>query len=271
MNRKEIAHETLKIQRQGFYELNNNRIYIAAAQSVSEEASFLLIPEQGAELMQSVMPPTEGAMPYSRVINQSTVQAIIEMNSAGKQPAVLNFASAKNPGGGFLNGAMAQEEALAASSGLYNTLLRHNGYYAVNRDCGTMMYTNHAIYSPKVMFFRGGDFKLLPTPVTASVLTLPAVNIGQVILKGEDIHTAKAVMKARMRLCLAIFASQKERNLILGAYGCGVFKNDPVEIADWWQELLEIEGYGRFFKDVVFAVLDNGGRNIMPFEDRFGG
>jgi len=192
------------------------------------------------------------------------------MSNAGYRPAVLNFASAKNPGGGFLNGAMAQEEALAASSGLYNTLLRHSNYYDANRVCGAMMYTDHAIYSPDVVFFWDADFCLLSAPVKASVLTLPDVNMGQVQLKGEDIVQAKVVMKARMRLSLAIFVSQQETHLILGAYGCGVFRNDPVEIAEWWRELLEDEGYGRFFEEIVFAVRDNGGRNITPFMERFG-
>ena len=270
MNRKEIAHETLKIQRQGFYELDNNCIDIADAQKASEETSFLLTPEQGAELIKSLTPPMEGTMPTYRVVNQSTVQAVVDMSNAGPRPAVLNFASAKNPGGGFLNGAMAQEEALAASSGLYNTLLRHGDYYDVNRACGTMMYTDHAIFSPDVVFFRDADFCLLAAPVKASVLTLPAVNMGQVHLKDEDVTQAKAVMKARMRLSLAIFASQQEPHLILGAYGCGVFRNDPVEVAEWWRELLEDEGYGRFFEEIVFAVMDNGVKNITPFEERFG-
>ena len=247
MNRKEIAHETLKIQRQGFYELDNNHVDIADAQQASEEACFLLTPEQGAKLVKSLTPPVDGVMTIYRVVNQSTVQAIVDMCNTGYRTAALNFASAKNPGGGFLNGAMAQEEALAASSGLYNTLLRHGNYYDANRACGTMIYTDHAIYSPDVVFFRDADFRLLAAPVKASVLTLPAVNMGQVRLKGEDVAQAKAVMKARMRLSLAIFASQQETHLILGAYGCGVFRNDPVEVAEWWRELLKDEGVWSVF------------------------
>ncbi|MNI68369.1 hypothetical protein D3C73_1240590 [compost metagenome] len=170
---------------------------------------------------------------------------------------VLNFASAKNPGGGFLNGAMAQEESLTASSGLYGTQLRNEAYYTANRACNTMMYTNHAIYSPNVVFFRDEQFRLLDTPKVASVLTLPAVNYGQVLLKGEDSALAKKIMKDRMRLALAIFPDRGDQHLVLGAYGCGVFRNDPIEVAAWWKELLEEEGYDRFFKEIVFAVLDN--------------
>ncbi|MNN94036.1 hypothetical protein D3C81_2125930 [compost metagenome] len=64
-------------------------------------------------------------------------------------------------------------------------------------------------------------------------------------------------MKDRMRLALAIFADRGDQHLVLGAYGCGVFRNDPIEVAAWWKELLEEEGYDRFFKEIVFAVLDN--------------
>jgi len=259
MDRKGIAQETLKIQQSGYYEINGRRIDISSMQKASEKNSVLIVPDEGVRIVEeckALKPPLSTPVASYTIVNQSTVQAVLEMSIAGNHPGVLNFASAKNPGGGFLGGAMAQEEALAASSGLYNTLLRHGTYYRVNCDCGTMMYTDHAIYSPGVVFFRDSDYKLLEKPVTASVLTLPAVNMGQVILKGEDTGRAKTVMLNRMRLSLAIFAKQKNRNLILGAYGCGVFRNDPADVAKWWKILLEDEGYGRFFYQIVFAILD---------------
>ena len=88
------------------------------------------------------------------------------------------------------------------------------------------------------------------------MLTLPAVNMGQVLLKGEDAEEAKRVMRRRMKLALAIFAEQKAKHLVLGAYGWGVFRNDPKEIAAWWRELLE-EGMGQYFDSVFHAVLDH--------------
>ncbi|MFC4102124.1 TIGR02452 family protein [Paenibacillus xanthanilyticus] len=258
MNRKTIAEETLRIQRQGYYEYDGRRVDFAAAQRQSEANSELITPEQGKALVEGIarLPKLPQAVAYS-VANEATVKAVLDGSAARKtRVGVLNFASAKNPGGGFLNGAMAQEESLAASSGLYATQLRHEAYYRANRSCPSMMYTDHAIYSPDVVFFRDERFSLLERPATASVLTLPAVNYGQVVLKGEDPETAERVMKDRMRLALAIFAHHGDRNLVLGAFGCGVFRNDPVKVAKWWRELLENEELGRFFADIRFAVLD---------------
>ncbi|WP_018754292.1 TIGR02452 family protein [Paenibacillus terrigena] len=270
MNRKEIAQETLRIQQQGYYEYDGHRIDFTAAQKHAEVSSHLITPEQGAAMVRDchVLPKSEQAALYS-VSNEATVKAIVDFAKAGKDRiGVLNFASAKNPGGGFLNGAMAQEESLAASSGLYGTQLRNEGYYTANRAYRSMMYTNHAIYSPDVVFFRDEWFNLMRQPVTASVLTLPAVNYGQVLLKGEDRQKAESVMKDRMRLTLAIFACKKDKHLILGAYGCGVFRNDPLKIAGWWQDLLDNEGYGSFFSEIRFSVLDTSrdGKCIRAFE-----
>lgn len=273
MNRKEIAQETLRIQQQGCYEYEGRRVDFAAAQKYSEDNSRLITPEQGAALVQECHIPQQSLQGAAyAVVNEATVKAIADYAAVGKeQVGVLNFASAKNPGGGFLNGAMAQEESLAASSGLYRTQVRNEGYYAANRAYRSMMYTDHAIYSPDVVFFRDERFQLLERPITASVLTLPAVNYGQVLLKGEDRQRAEQLMKDRMRLALAIFTHQGDKNIVLGAYGCGVFRNDPVKVAGWWRELLDDEGFGALFSEVRFAVLDTSkdGKCISAFQHVF--
>ena len=272
MDRKTIAQETLKIQCQGYYEISGTKVEFSKQQRKSEDNSILISPDEALQLIRDVKPTTNKTVPTYKVVNQSVIQTIFDTSKTDVEDiALLNFASAKNPGGGFLNGAMAQEESLAASSGLYNTLLLHKDYYEKNRLSKTMMYTNYAIYSPDVVFFRNAQFDLIASPVKASVLTLPAVNMGQVILKGENVEKAKIVMKDRMRLSLAIFAHQKNRTLILGAYGCGVFRNAPTDISLWWKELLEDEGYGCFFSKIVFAVFDNSKTqdNISAFENTF--
>lgn len=258
-SRKQIAAQTVQIIRQGYYEREGRRIEIAALQQRSEAGSFLLRPQDGERLLEQVRSSLSGrAQVKQRVTNEATVTAILSCAPEERQTlGVLNFASAKNPGGGFLGGAMAQEESLAASSGLYASLLLHEEYYTYNRARRTMMYSHHAIVSPDVVFFRDEQYRLLAEPVTATVLTMPAVNYGQVVVKGEDTEQAECVMKERMELVLAIFAKQGMRKLVLGAYGCGVFRNDPAKVAGWWRELLEDKGYGALFDEVIYAVLDS--------------
>lgn len=273
---RRIAAETVEIAKRGSYVYRGETIEIGEAQRHSEEDSLLITPKRGAEIVQSLKterPVTESSRTDYRVANESAVKTVHDLAANGAESiGLLNFASAKNAGGGFLNGANAQEENLAATSGLYPSQLRHSGYYAANRASGTMMYTHHAIYSPDVVFFRDERFELAAPPAYASVLTLPAVNYGQVLLKGEDAAQAKIVMLERMRLALAIFAEQGDRTLVLGAYGCGVFRNDPAEVASWWRRLLDGEGWAVHFDQVIFAVLDRSkdSRTIRPFERIWG-
>lgn len=256
MDRKAVARETLQIMEQGYYEYEGKKIDIESDMDASIRASVLITPEQGAQLLEKYSNNGSTKIHHERVENLSTVDAIRKLANEGKDHiGVLNFASAKNPGGGFINGAMAQEESLAASGTLYRTLTAHEEYYQNNRAQTSMMYTDHAIYSPDVVFFRDGRFQLVADPVKASVLTLPAVNMGQVLLKGEDSAEAERVMRRRMALALAIFAEKGTRNLVLGAYGCGVFRNDPQLIAAWWNELLS-ESVGSCFDSIFHAVLD---------------
>ncbi|HBA98157.1 MAG TPA: TIGR02452 family protein [Lachnospiraceae bacterium] len=268
MDRKAIAKETLDIMKQGYYKIKpvENQVSVQTEINIKQDMeqsvkdSILITPAEAEELLEKYK-ETYSCQAHQpqlniQVENISTTDAIRKLVLEGKEKiGVLNFASAKNPGGGFLNGARAQEESLAASSTLYKTLICHEEYYRENRAYNSMIYTNYAIYSPDVVFFRDGRFRLAE-PVKASVLTLPAVNMGQVILKGEDAEMARHAMKQRMKLALAIFASQGAKNLVLGAYGCGVFRNNPKDIAAWWKELLLDTEMGKYFNSVFHAVLD---------------
>lgn len=278
MDRKAIARETLEILDRGYYDGPAGRVEIADLHRASVEASRFFPAEERPVLPPQKEEETTRFLLWSR----STVRAVMDLTEQGAERiGVLNFASAKNPGGGFLNGAMAQEESLAASGGLYPTLTRHEEYYRRNRTCGTFVYTDCAIYSPDVVFFRDEQFRLVERPVTASVLTLPAVNLGQVIQKGEDRKAARAAMKKRMSRALELFAAMGDRTLVLGAYGCGVFRNDPREVARWWEELLTPTETGAAqdgpalwgrFPLVVFAVMDPSrrGQSYRAFEEVFG-
>jgi uncharacterized protein (TIGR02452 family) len=209
------------------------------------------------------------------VANETTLSAVVRLLSedAGRRVLALNFASAKNPGGGFLGGSQAQEESLARASGLYACIAPMTGYYETNRACGSCLYTDHMIYSPDVPVFRDDDDRLIARPYLVSFLTAPAVNAGAVRWN-EPRHVARIepVMRSRIEKLLTVAVARGHDALVLGAWGCGVFQNDPVQVARWFREYLISPGrFHAVFTRVVFAVLDRSPSReiIRPFEKEF--
>lgn len=189
-----------------------------------------------------------------------------------REVACLNFASAKNPGGGFLNGAHAQEESLARSSGLYASLRAAPEFYDFHRAQGDLLYSDHVIYSPGVPVFRDDSGGLLEKPYEVAFLTSPAPNRGAVRDQAA-VDRIPEVLRVRAAKVLAVALVNGHRRLVLGAWGCGVFRNDPAEVADAFAGLLL--GDGRFagrFGHVVFAVYDvaPGAPALTAFRRAFG-
>ncbi|MFF8828720.1 TIGR02452 family protein [Streptomyces sp. NPDC015131] len=187
--------------------------------------------------------------------------------------AVLNFSSARNPGGGYLNGAQAQEEALCRASALYATLLRVPEFYAHHRTHRSPFYTDRVIHSPAVPVFRDDRGRLLNSPYTVGFLTSPAPNAGVIARQlPEEAGRVPAALASRAERVLETAVACGYRRLVLGAWGCGVFRNDPRHVAAAFRDLLT--GQGRFaghFDEVVFAVLDRtaGAATLGAFRDTF--
>lgn len=142
--------------------------------------------------------------------------------------------------------------------------------YAFHRKSGDGMYTSWMIYSPGVPVFRDDDGALLDEPYTCAFVTAPAVNAG-VVLKREPARVAEIAreMRARVDRVLAICAAHAHTDLVLGAWGCGVFRNDPDVVAECFRASFEGPFVGAFER-VVFAVLDGAEKkNLAPFERRF--
>ena len=209
------------------------------------------------------------ARPEIVCVDVGVVETVLRLAEEGvdmTRVGVLNFASAHHAGGGFLNGAMAQEEAIAYCSNLYvNQIV--TPYYDENAKVRSKMYTDHMIYSG-VRFFRDSQYRFLDEPVKTNVLTAPAVNMGQVRYRRENETVARRVMKHRMGLVLDLFAEKGCKTLILGAFGCGVFQNDPDEVAQNWIDLLEEKGHR--FDRIIMTVLDKPGfSNYKVFKKYF--
>ena len=153
--------------------------------------------------------------------NTDTVSALLS-HCSGKT-AVLNFASYKNPGGGFMNGSMAQEEALCHESTLYNVISTFGDYYSWNKAHNNhSLYEDRMLYSPGIVFERGGN------AVKADVITCAAPNVSAFAGGSE---TNKNVLIARAGFIKAAAEAHGIDTIILGAYGCGVFGQDPREVA----------------------------------------
>jgi uncharacterized protein (TIGR02452 family) len=217
------------------------------------------------------LPAPGQAAAHISVTNETTLAAARRLAEAGEAPAALNFASARNPGGGFLGGARAQEESLARSSGLY-ACIAGNPMYGLHKRSHNPLYTDYALYSPGVPVFRDDDGALLERPYRCAFITAPAVNAGVALQRKGDLGpTIRATMERRIAKVLAIGAAHGHRALVLGAWGCGVFRNDPQQIAELFQAALSGPFRG-VFATVVFAVLDFSKQagTIGPFRRAFG-
>ncbi len=180
----------------------------------------------------------------------------------------LNFASAKNPGGGFLNGSRAQEESLALSSTLHVSQMEVFEFYEKHREMKSCVYSDDMIFSPNVTFFRNNNGELIE-PVNCDIITSPAVNAGAVKRNEPEIsHQITELMSIRADKMLALSAANKCKRLILGAWGCGVFDNDPKVIAEIFFELLNNK-YKDVFEHVCFAIYSRDPKFIEPFQKLF--
>lgn len=194
------------------------------------------------------------------LINIDSVSAIFEFAQANKRTAVLNFASYKEAGGLFLKGSTAQEEALCHESFLYNVLRNfENNYYAINnKQLNRGLYKNTSLYSPNVMFFRGEEY----VPCDVITCAAPNRNVG-IKYTNVSINENNKVLYERISYIKDIALHQNVDTLILGAYGCGVFKQDPITVATYIKEIFEPTGL-----HVVLAIPGDS-YNYKKFKEIF--
>lgn len=195
-----------------------------------------------------------------------SVSAVINHSDECKEHmAVLNFSSYKNPGGGFISGSKAQEECLCHESYLYNVLKEFvpTFYDWNNKNKNRALYLNRGLYSPDIMFFKD------KSSVLCNVITCAAPNksVAQRYQRVTDNENTK-VLNERIRFVLDIAKENNVELLILGAYGCGVFGQNPKEVAEIFKEYLETTH--KCFKKVVFAIPKGRDKNFDAFEKIFG-
>lgn len=201
---------------------------------------------------------------FVQVTNETTLSVGKRLAAEGKKPLALNFANGIHPGGGFLSGALAQEECLCRSSALYLTL-ENDPMYAAHRERPLPDSTDWAIYSPSVPIFRTDDGSNLERTWQLSVITCAAP-----VATRMDKALAARLLAQRIERVLAIAHSRGYEQLILGAWGCGAFGNDPFQTAESFKYALE-EKFSNAFTEIFFAITDWSPQRkfLGPFRDVF--
>jgi uncharacterized protein (TIGR02452 family) len=275
MSLKNTAKETLEILAAGKYTNKSGTVVeFLAAQQTAVKKTVLYTPQQSAALLAAPAAGTSDRPPTIAVTAETTqVAAQRLVQSEGCQDLVLlSFASARNPGGGFINGAKAQEEDLARCSGIYPCLLTQPKYYDANREGESLLYTDNVIYSPNVPWIRVRNRELIDDVFLASVITAPAPNAGQALRRDPNCEAEiAATLQRRAGIVLAIARDNGHRSLLLGAWGCGVFCNDPSMVADAFGQWLEHPHFLGCFDRVVFAIYTSSSNSdtLTAFQQRF--
>jgi len=247
-DRREKARHTVSYIEHGKYEYNGEIIRLKDYMYVSMEKT------QYYPHNTSVMVGYEETDCKIEVTKEKTHEALMRFDF-DDDVVILNFASAKRAGGGWLRGAKAQEEDLALSSSLFMCLKSKPDYYKDN-IAKFPLYTDGIIYSGRVPFFRDKDLEKCEL-YTGSVITCPAPNVSGNACFTNDREIAK-IINRRAKKILGVARLHNHKKIILGAWGCGVFNNDAKMVAKTFKKALaEVGG----FDYVCFAIYDQTNDN----------
>ena len=186
------------------------------------------------------------------VTEETSLSAAFRHHEDGLRTLVLNFASPTVPGGGFLAGERAQEEYHCRSSALFACQVG-GPMYAFHTHQANALRSDAMIYSPDVPVFRGDDHQLLEDPYKVAFLSAAACDARDVA--PLDQPKIAGAMGARIVKVLAAAQANGHDALVLGAWGCGNFANDPALIADLFRQALQGPFKGAF-RRVTFAIID---------------
>ena len=229
--------------------------------------------------------PTINSNTIIKVVNLDCLLAAEKLLKEGYHPAVLNMASRQNPGGGVQTGAGAQEENLFRRSNLFQSLyqfapfageygLRKSNYqYPLDRNFG-------GIYTPDAIVFRGTEqdgYPLLDTPYRMSFIAVAGIN--RPTLESPERISSDLVepVKNKIRTIFRIGLLHGHDSLVLGALGCGAFRNPPSHTARLFHEVMEEPEFKNKYRLLLFAILDdhnarlkhNPNGNFLPFVREF--
>ena len=261
---------------------------------VSESGVECLFPDDSDMMSNTVFYESEiqmGDIPLCEeptiveVQNIDCLYAGVQLKEEGYNPAVLNMASRRNPGGGVTTGAGAQEETLFRRTNLFRSLYQFAPYaeqygikpshhqYPLDRNFG-------GVYTPDAIYFRDSEQKgyaLLEKPVSLSFITVAGMNRPDLTDGGMIAPYHVGPIKNKIRTIFHMGLVQGHDSLVLGALGCGAFRNPPRHVARLFHEVMDEPEFKNKYRRIVFAILDdhnahqrhNPEGNFKPFAEEF--
>ena len=219
------------------------------------------------------------------VQNIDCLYAGVQLREQGYNPAVLNMASRRNPGGGVTTGAGAQEETLFRRTNLFRSLYQFAPYaeqygikcshhqYPLDRNFG-------GVYTPDAIYFRDSEQKgyaFLEKPVSLSFITVAGMNRPDLTTGGMIANHHVEPIKNKIRTIFRIGLVHGHDSLVLGALGCGAFRNPPRHVARLFHEVMDEPEFKDKYRRIIFAILDdhnanhkhNPVGNYRPFAEEF--
>ena len=279
--RARVFQETIRIVDQGYY-----------VSPDGERHDFSKLKEmiEGTEFVSRELPPVDCAPVKGgtqvEVVNEDCLEVAERLVDEGYAPALLNMASRRNPGGGVIGGAGAQEETVFRRTDLFKSLYQFASYacqyglrksrfqYPLDQNFG-------GIYTPDVTYFRdseANDYRLLDNPTDFAVITVAGINRPDLTPDGREIaEYLVPTVKDKMRTIFRLGLRHGCDSLVLGALGCGAFRNPPRHIARLFHEVMEEPEFRDRYRRIVFAILeDHNSRrpdspegNFRPFSREF--
>lgn len=266
MNNIAIAHETINITGLREYRIGEDTVLLPKA---DYDSVIVITPEAAEDLLHVDLPAEQRKVPCkTEVTTEDTFTAAHRLGNA----LALNFANAHHAGGGFMLGANAQEEALCRCSTLYASITSAaaSEMYRYNNTHLHPTESDYMLLSQEVCVFRDEKCNLLKEPFSTAVITAPAPN-----RRGAAVFTSKKVLEQtflrRTAIILRAAVHYGYRNLVLGAWGCGAFGNDPKMVADCFRQVLAQDDLAMYFDTVCFAVYgSDNSKNYLAFQAVFG-
>lgn len=216
------------------------------------------------------------------IINERTFNAASKLSG---KTAVLNFASGTCPGGGVKKGSPAQEECLCRVSTLYNCLLSNElnkNFYKYHKDLEDFKFSDKIIYTPNVVVLKTDtpnpqildkEKRYMVDVISSAAPRLKIKdNNGNVSIIKVNENEMLKIFKDRIRKIIKIAIVNNNNNIILGAFGCGAYMNNPTLVARAFKEVLINENLYTYFDNIIFAILitkEKDKDNFKIFENKF--